>query len=464
MFSATISKIVNELGRDSLHPTPSVDDAEKIQLFNVVIKHKKKHFWQPEYRLEPLSSGLECILKSADSKCSDSLESITRKRDLGDYFFELSTNAKGQLSVEFCKSSVNFDGDDSSTRSINKAKLEKVYVTEYELEKALHNRTIDFENSIVKELKKKSHEVLCLIIGVIHPVSDVHIVKESTLSEDGKIKANVKKEIADIDAEEQGSKKDSETLDIVANTNVAYNIVELKVHPDGTIGVCMTESDKGGFDVLDASTKGSDKTLFYPPEEVAAGQNKKELTDSLVDCIRYPALFEWLVHWLHVIHSHDRENIPWDDKFWRFIGDDGFQAVSRFLKLIQVKVSYGEEFKVECVNQHMLGCALYYLEMMTFLSNDEIAAIIECSTTPHVVSSFLKVFRSSLMKKDIEKDVVVPLYEHDWALKLLYCLGYNLNNLKKDGTVISPEESFKAIEAVGKILYGLFILPLEVNK
>ncbi|XP_029658425.1 uncharacterized protein LOC115232596 [Octopus sinensis] len=464
MFSATISKIVNELGRDTLHATPSIDEAQKIKLYNIVIKHKKKHFWQADYRLEPLASSIETLLKTSDSKSPDTLQSITRKRELGDYTFQVSTNAKGLLGVELCANGVDIDGNDTSTRSINTAKLEKVYVTEYELEKALHKRYIDFDNCIVKRMKKKSHEVLCVITGVVYPVSDLKIAKQSTLSEDGKIKTNVKKEIVDIDVEEKGSKKNSETLDIVAKTNLAYNVVELKIHPDGTIGVCMTENDKGGFDVVDLCSKGSEKTLFYPPEEVAAGKNKKELTDSLVDCIRYSALFEWLVHWLHVIHSHEDEKLPWDDKFWSFIGDDGFNAASRFFKLINVNFKYGEETSVDGLDQHMLGCALYYLELMSFLSNDEIAAITDCSSTRHVVSSFLKVFSCSLMKKDIGKDIVVPLLEYDWALKLLFCLGYDLKNVKKDSTIKSPKESFKAIEAVGKILYGLFILPLEVNK
>lgn len=460
MFSATISKIANELGRDTLHTTPSIDEAQKIQLYNIVIKHKKKHFWQADYRLEPLSCSIETLLKNPESKPSDTLQSIVRKRDFGYYTFNVSTDAKGQLGVQLCSNGFDLDGDDTTTRSTNMAKLEKVYVTDYELEKALHNRCIDFDNCIVKGLKKKSHEVLCAITGVIHPVSDLKIAKQSTLSEDGKIKTNVKKEILDVDVEEKGSKKNSETLNIVAQTNVAYNIVELKIHPDGTIGVCMTENDKGGFDVVDSSTKGSEKTLFYPPEEVAEGKNKTELTDSLVDCIRNSALFEWLVHWLHVIHSHEDEKVPWDDKFWGYIGDDGFKAASRFFKLLNVNFKYGEETNVEGIDHHMLGCALYYLEMMSFLSNDEIAAITHCFSTRHIVSTFLKVFRCSIMKKDISKDVVVPLLEYEWALKLLFCLGY----VKKDSTFISPNESLKAIEAVGKILYGLFILPLEVNK
>ena len=41
-------------------------------------------------------------------------------------------------------------------------------------------------------------------------------------------------------------------VEIPAKTNLAYHVVELKIRPDGSIGVCLIDEDKGGFDVPDA--------------------------------------------------------------------------------------------------------------------------------------------------------------------------------------------------------------------
>lgn len=466
MFSAAVNHLVKEFGRDTLTPTPSLNKADDIQLFNLVIKHKKHFFWQSKCQLEPLSLPLSAVLKQSVGDTQIPLvafNSLARKRDLGQYSFQLSTNMKGKLAVELLRDDIaDLNSGDTIKCDANFSKLEKLYVSEYELGEALENQYLDLENDIIKKLRKKSHQVLCMVSGVIHPVENVTLVRQSTFTEGGKIKADVKKEIADIDVEENVDKDDNYKVEIPAKTNLAYHVVELKIRPDGSIGVCLIDEDKGGFDIPDSlPVKEKDKSLFYPPEEVASVKDKREVQEAFAECLNFPILMERLVHILHVIHSHEEEKEPWDDRFWRFVGDDGFQATHRFLKLINVNFEYGEAIEACNVDKDMLGCVLYYLELMSFMSDEEINAIKYCAFRPHLVPCFLKVFRDTLTEKPIEKNSMMPLLEYDQALDFLYCLGYDLSNVEKTDTVLPPKESFKAVEAAGKILYGLFILPVQ---
>lgn len=466
MFSAAVNHLVKEFGRDSLIATPSLNTSEEIQLFNLVIKHKKRFFWQSKDRLEPLALPLSAVLRETVG-CAParpiSWKSLTRERDLGQYSFQLSTNMKGKLAVELLRDDIaNLGGGDTIKCDANFSKLEKLYVSEYELGEALENQVLDLENDIIKKLRKKSHQVLCMISGVIHPVENVTLVRHSNLTEDGKINASVKKEIASIDAEENFDKDDQYKVEIPAMTNLAYHVVELKIRPDGSIGVCLIDEDKGGFDIPDSlPTKDKDKSLFYPPEEVTVIKDKKEVQEAFVECLNFPILLERLVHILHVLYSHEEEKELWDDKFWTFVGDDGFQATHKLLKLIKVNFEYGEPIEACNVNKDMLGTILYYLELVSFMSDEEIGAIKHCASTPHLAPSFLKVFRDTLTGKPIEKNSMVPLLEYEWALDFLHCLGYDLTNVEKTDTVLPPKESFKAVEAAGKMIYGLFILPVQ---
>ena len=144
MFSAAVAHIVKEFGRDSLTPTPSLNKADDIQLFNLLIKHKKRFFWQSKCRMEPLSFPLSNVLRQSvgDAPVPPvAWKSLARQRDLGQYSFQLSTNMKGKLAVELMRDDIaDLDGDNTIKCDANFSKLEKLYVSEYELGEALENQ------------------------------------------------------------------------------------------------------------------------------------------------------------------------------------------------------------------------------------------------------------------------------------------------------------------------------------
>ena len=74
MFEAAVTKFAKAVGDNVLIPVPSLTDADKCDVLNVVVKKNRRWFWQsPKY--EPSTYKLHNILRENVAECKDITES-----------------------------------------------------------------------------------------------------------------------------------------------------------------------------------------------------------------------------------------------------------------------------------------------------------------------------------------------------------------------------------------------------
>lgn len=301
MFEATVSKFVKEVGKESLIPVPSLDEANRCRPFQVVVKKNRRWFWQSA-KYEPSPFQLHQLLVSQNA--FDDVTVSTRK--LATYNKTYEFDVKGKTGAKLV-SVVDLEVGGSDTISVESKFGE---ITKFEVDQPafmgkVAERRVDVKHEFVEQVRGDARRTLCVVVGAAQLAEDgtvhMHIDKEGDVEEDASaISKKVSGEEADVSV---GDKSDKDLV-IPAGTPLAFNLCELLVKADGSLELMVEENSLGGFEDTGDSVDGPEVEAILEglslqeQFEAVKGleeQEKLALTSSILNICTTPVDVETLL-------------------------------------------------------------------------------------------------------------------------------------------------------------------------
>ncbi|XP_063324746.1 gasdermin-E-like [Pelmatolapia mariae] len=246
MFSKATANFVREIDPEGLLIHVSrVNDSHKLVPMALVIK-RKRWFWQrPRYQPTDFTLG-DLLLgdKELMPGVSES-EFLTYK---GTYGAKLAS----ELGPEAGSASIRLEGRGTTKLQSCFGQLKKEEVNVKKLLLDSHNRSVDMQHVLVRQIEKRA-EVVGLVKERILTTSPCSItqtkVEECTfqgvLGLVGMLGSSVKVCVKDSNSIEIDS---DVSVEIPSGTVIAYSILELEVKKDGQYYICLQPGAIGGFE------------------------------------------------------------------------------------------------------------------------------------------------------------------------------------------------------------------------
>ena len=239
MFPAFCRQVVSEVGKDTLKPSPSIDESKHLLPLNVVtMREKRKFFVFSSVETSTHDSSLTDLLTDHDELVETKLEELSC----------CSINIPGGTYSRNMKIGADVNGIIDASASANdnvemNVKLGKLLCEEIRdtsFVNALKKRRLDTNHPLIEQIKE-TNTVLCVVKGVIKTSQKA----EFTLKQKNDWKLKLKSKVAaNIGAAATGF----QTMDIEKGTILAYKIWKLNVYLDsGKMDPIMTKYDSGGF-------------------------------------------------------------------------------------------------------------------------------------------------------------------------------------------------------------------------
>ncbi|KAK7483795.1 hypothetical protein BaRGS_00025011 [Batillaria attramentaria] len=244
MFTATTYQVVKSLGKDTLTPVTSVDVADNIRPFSLVLKERRRRliFWK-RCRYLTTEFTLDRILTEPLS--DDEKARLVQSRELATFSYETDFSLDGKFGVDLNKEllDVDVDGSDSVTVTSSLGELTKEEVNLPEFLILTRGRQLSLKHELVAPLQADSGKTLCLVTGVVRLKNAAKLT--------GQVKQKASEEVKVLkEADEEGSVMESrsKTLELPAGTALAYTVYELQVQSkDGQFTLILDRSKRGGF-------------------------------------------------------------------------------------------------------------------------------------------------------------------------------------------------------------------------
>nr|KAG5697169.1 hypothetical protein BaRGS_002178 [Batillaria attramentaria] len=214
MFTATTYQVVKSLGKDTLTPVTSVDVADNIRPFSLVLKERRRRliFWK-RCRYLTTEFTLDRILTEPLS--DDEKARLVQSRELATFSYETDFSLDGKFGVDLNKELLDVDVDGQ----------------------------LSLKHELVAPLQADSGKTLCLVTGVVRLKNAAKLT--------GQVKQKASEEVKVLkEADEEGSVMESrsKTLELPAGTALAYTVYELQVQSkDGQFTLILDRSKRGGF-------------------------------------------------------------------------------------------------------------------------------------------------------------------------------------------------------------------------
>lgn len=244
MFEATTHQVVKSLGKDTLTPVTSIDVADNISPFSLVLKERRRRliFWK-RCRYFTTEFTLDNILTKSFS--DDEKTRLVNSKELAKYDNETDFSLNGKFGVSLNKEllDVDLDGSDAVSVESDLGELVKEEVNLQDFLSLSRGRQLNLKHELVAPLQADCGKTLCLVTGVLRLKNAAKITAQikRKVSEEAKILTKV---------EEDGSATESKskTLELPAGMALAYRVYELQVRStDGQFTLILDSSKRGGF-------------------------------------------------------------------------------------------------------------------------------------------------------------------------------------------------------------------------
>ncbi|XP_076826819.1 gasdermin Eb isoform X2 [Brachyhypopomus gauderio] len=272
MLGKATTRFVTEIDSGGcLLPVFRLNESDNLELLSLVIKRKPFWFWQqPKYLTTDFTLN-DILVGDKD------IDTAVMETDFLKYNSTLQSNTSGGAEADFGSGNINMGGKGSSKLASSFGELTK---QEMDLKKLLDDskdRVLDLNHTLVQQARENRREVLavvkervittqpCTISEVVHNTGSCGAFLGFTIPR--KIQVSVKNGSHQCES--------SVSVEIPANTALAYSITELRVKSTGHFELCLMPHNPGGFET-DGVMKSVDVVYSTPPEPP-----NKQLRDEL---------------------------------------------------------------------------------------------------------------------------------------------------------------------------------------
>ncbi|XP_060084381.1 uncharacterized protein LOC132563655 [Ylistrum balloti] len=242
MFQAISDNFTRSTGTESLVPIETIIHANSIDLLQVVVQRRERHYAWHKYIYMPYDFKIKNLLVNYKKKMK------TKKKTSN--FCRWSREIELSLSGKFGRAILNDLGDKSLSQK-DKVRIE-ANVGETEMDKIdpnkiyrkLVGRKLNLDHPWVHQVCQDKKNVICVVQSIVKLAGDAEIKTTSIKRKSG---------------EEETSDK-SKDLGLVCGTPIAYKVMPLQIGvPSGVVVPCMGIGVKGGF-------KEDSRMLGVPPD------------------------------------------------------------------------------------------------------------------------------------------------------------------------------------------------------
>ncbi|XP_028835239.1 gasdermin Eb [Denticeps clupeoides] len=246
MFAKATRNFVSEIDPDGrLVPVVCLNNADNLLPLSLVLIRKRFWFWQ-QTRYQPSDFTLNDVLAG-----DQAIQPAVAENPFLKYAGTFGDNLNAKAETELIDGNIGFEGKMTSKLVSSFGLLKK---DEVDVQKLLHDskdKSLDLQHSLIKQTLRKKREVFGIVKERIFTTQECSVTEE--LEGEGtcsgllgslfhrKIKVSVK--------ESGGYQSDSNvSLQIPANTVIAYSIIELDVKVTGQFELCLLPDALGGFE------------------------------------------------------------------------------------------------------------------------------------------------------------------------------------------------------------------------
>lgn len=469
MFAAASFQFVKSVGKNTLHPVPSIDEKDNVKPFQLVIKSRKRRFIFFEKAIyRPTEFQLTDVMVDRDHfKTKPVATSL-----MSDYNRTTKLSLKGQFGGDICKEIVDAELEASDTIEIDIkfGKVAKLEVKEPELLDEISQRNINMDHPYVRQIRQDPRKSLCIITGVVYlpDGGTIHRVTEIDTSE--AIKSAVLKGISESASTQCNKDRD---LGLSAGTAVAYNVHELNVDKNtGAIQLVLAKGSHGGFkqcvgyDEPDATCidpKFPDvgynhrmqlefdlqkpKAIFQPLFELPQSERAK-VNGWLLELLSVPRDMVVLSDLLDDSESGHQLKMKVDDIKSKFLSTS--DACIELLKFVGFQITDGllDHSAKKTARMHALA---EFFDAATMLDDDTCALLCQCPAK--LAEPLLSVLHDGIEGKSVvDQQVLQHLKESSTCQKILLDQEFRIGVHE----VEAPVELPYTVDEVYWVLYALY--------
>ena len=239
MFPAICRRVVSEVGKDTLIPSPSIDESKQLLPLNVVtMREKRKFYICSSIEISTYDMSLKDLLTDHDELVEtrvNKLISCSLYSPAMTFLFISKIQSSTNNIVDAC-----FSATDKVEMSMKLRDLVCEEISDINFENALKKRRLDTENPLIKQIKDTN-----TVLGVVKSVIKTSEKAEIKLiqKKDCNLQVNIK-----VDANIGAAATKFQNMGIEKGTILAYKVWKLNVYLDsGKMDPIMTKYSSGGF-------------------------------------------------------------------------------------------------------------------------------------------------------------------------------------------------------------------------
>lgn len=234
MFEIATKKFVRHIDPSGvLIPASSLNDSKNLQLLAVVLKSKKRWFWQ-RIKYRPTEFTLNNLLKEKKTQ----LKPEYKKEEFVKYMETNRNVLGGSVDVSGPDVTLNLNGRSISNLYLRLGRLQKEYLDIPKLLNDTRGRKLDLKHSLIKQSKNKN-KTFAILKERIFTTCNCKII----WNEEEKSGCQTVFTVFWNKMSIEGSGKQhhgSETkLDIPPDTVLAYSVMEISIDAEGCFELCL---------------------------------------------------------------------------------------------------------------------------------------------------------------------------------------------------------------------------------
>ncbi|XP_035270340.1 gasdermin Eb [Anguilla anguilla] len=255
MFAKATSNFVKEIDPEGrLIPVSRLNDSDKLVPLSLVIRRKRFWFWQrPKYL--PSDFTLSDVLLG-----DKPINPVVVETDFLKYAGTFGDSVSGKVDAEVGQTNLSVEGKGSFKLQSSFGSLKKQEVDVPKLLQDSKDRVLSLEHCLVHQTLVKRNEAFGVLKEKIVTTQKCSVTED--VQEQGQcagVLGLFSNRAIKVSVNENGSAQQdsSVSLEIPAQTVIAYSIIELEVKHGGQYELCLEPDTFGGFEV-DSHTRAKD--------------------------------------------------------------------------------------------------------------------------------------------------------------------------------------------------------------
>lgn len=469
MFAAASYQFTKSVGKNTLHPVPSIDETDNVKPFQLVIKSKKRKFVIFEKAVfRPTEFQLTDVMIDNEAFKTKAVECPL----MSEYNRTTKLSLKGKFGAEISKEILDaeLEATDTISLAIKFGRVMKWEVNEPELLTELSAKNINMDHPYIRQIRQDSRKSLCLITGVTVLPDGGTIHRVSELDTDASLKASFVKGAAASTGSTYSKDRD---IGLAPNTPIAFNIHELNVDKKtGAMQLVLAKGSHGGFkdcigyDEVDAQCIGSDrpdqgyqnrrqieidlghpKKIFSPLFDLSP-VDRSQLNGWLLQLMAIPRDMVVLSDLLDDVERGQQIQVKIADLKEKFLSvDNVWLEILRFVEF-QVKDSSLCHPEALSDKLHALG---EFLDAATMLDDDMLDLLREMPA--RAAEPMLQVLHEGIKGLAVkDPQIVKSLLGNSACLKILLDLQFRI----QDDIFEAPVDLIYTIDEVYWVIFALY--------